>query len=293
MPISIPRFVTSQLRPTKFGWPGAISRIRSAACLATLLLALVLPAHALTDKEEIALGKRMGPRLEAYLGGVLPLKDRLSRRISQIGAGLARHTTRGMPISYSVLDNDDVINAFAGPGGRIYITRRLIHMAESDEEIAAVLAHETGHVDKRHVAQSYESHERAQKQMRKLSHGLLGNMVKSDEGSVLSVATSVFFVLMQQGYSREKESEADAYGARALTRLGYDPRASIRVLQKLAYQKQLEGETPAYLSRHPPMAQRCKDIGALITREHLVEVAGKFRPKANAVRRHRRSRRRR
>lgn len=268
-------------------------RLLWACGVPLLLLACALPARALTDAEEISLGAEVNPRIESLFGGMLPEQDPLSRRVQRVGRTLARLSTRHLPISYRVLDNDQVLNAFTIPGGEILITRRLALLAKTDAELAAILAHETAHVERHHIADRYDKLQAAQKQAGTFSQGLLGNMVRHDKGSAVALAASLVFVLTHQEYSREKESEADAYGARMLSRAGYDPRSLIVMLQRMSSQTQKSRESGFHLATHPEAVVRCADLQALIAREKLIEVANQNHRPRSARRHGYRSKRRR
>ena len=237
-------------------------------CAATVALA-VHPAHAITDEQEIAAGRQMAQQAIQQYGQPLPPSDPRQQRVSRIGAMLARNATRrNIPFSYTVLQNDTVLNAFAGPGGPVFVTTKLMATAQNDAELAYVLGHETGHVELRHVVKA------AQKsQTIGIGAAILGGLLSGRGGrggDLVGGLVNTGAVLWQKGFSRKEESQADDYGTRAMARLGFDPRAAVSMLGRL-------GNGPEglqkLLSDHPTSPARQKAVSAEINRENLVDVA--------------------
>lgn len=140
-------------------------------------------------------------------------------------------------------------NAFALPGGFIFITRSLVHLCErTADEIAFILGHEIGHVIRGHALD------------RLVSSALLGVASKATPvGRVLSPAMIGAGVrLMQSAYTQDQETEADSFGVRLAHSAGYDPAASVRMMQRLQALagKDLTPEFLAYFSTHPPFPER-------------------------------------
>lgn len=144
-------------------------------------------------------------------------------------------------------------NAFALPGGFIFITRSLVQLCErTADEIAFILGHEIGHVIRGHAFD------------RLVSSALLGVASKATPvGRVLSPAMVGAGVrLMQSAYSQDQEIEADSFGVRLAHSAGYDPAASIRMMQRLQAHagKDLTPEFLAYFSTHPPFPERIAQL---------------------------------
>ena len=242
------------------------------AALSTTVLAS-LPVRAMTDAQEIEMGAGVAQKVEDRFGGVLPDGDPLARRVQRLGAPFARLSSRrGIGYSYKVLKNDRVLNAFAAPGGRIYITRRLVNMAANDAELAAILGHETAHTDRRHIAATFEKFGRDQRAGTALGDKLLGKGKQGIGRSFISLGALIAFVVASPGYSRRHESEADALSARWMSRLGLDPRAEISILGK-ADRKAAVGEIERYWASHPAIRERNATLARLIAQENLLAVA--------------------
>jgi predicted Zn-dependent protease len=193
----------------------------------------------------------------------------MSRRVRRIGMSLAHLSSRrGIPYSYKVLNDRQVLNAFAVPGGSIYITRSLVETVSNDAELAYILGHETAHIDRRHTAQMMGKYKRAQKMA---VNG--GQYVGSGTGRLmLRVASEIGIVVWAVRYSRTLETEADLAGVRWMSRLGYDPHAAVKILGKVSARHNL-GASRGYFSTHPAPSERETRILLLIGQEKLMQIA--------------------
>lgn len=210
-----------------------------------------------SESQEIELGQAYSQQVEATMA-VYDDAD-LGAYVDQIGQGLAAVSERPqLPWSFKVID-DPTVNAFAVPGGFLYVTRGILTHFGSEAALAAVLGHEIGHVTARH---SVEQMSRAQ-----LGGLLLG------VGSILSEDVRRFGGLAQTGlgilflsYSRDDERQADMLGVRYSLRKDYDPREAVKVHRMLARQTELRGGSgvPSWLSTHPSSADRIERIQAQI-----------------------------
>jgi predicted Zn-dependent protease len=197
--------------------------------------------------DEMEVGKREHPKILEQYGGRYD-GQRIDAYVRDIGLGLARVSeVAGLPYTFTVL-NDDKVNAFALPGGYIYITRGLLALAGNEAEMAGVLAHEIGHITARHTAQRYSQAMATNLGLQLLSAiggsaGMpagLGNLVSFGAQAIL------------QGYSRQQELEADMLGVRYMVRAGYDANAMITFLGKMEAHKRLV----AVVSGDPKAAER-------------------------------------
>lgn len=175
---------------------------------------------------------------------------RVQAYVNAIGQKVTAQTERpGVAYQFFVLDSP-IVNAFALPGGYIYVSRGLLALANSDAELAAVLSHETGHITARHSAERY-------------SHGVvttLGAAIISAaiDSSGVTQALGVGSNLYLSSYSRTQEDEADSLGLRYMTRGGYDPAGMASFLASLQRESTLDGkkDTVSYFSTHPATGER-------------------------------------
>ncbi len=188
----------------------------------------------MSPAEELRIGAREHPKLIEQFGGEYA-DQRLADYVKTVGQSLAATTEMpALSFTFTVLD-DELINAFALPGGYVYVTRGLLALASDEAEMAGVLAHEIGHVTARHSAERY-------------SKGVLAGIgatvvgVAGAVAGVPGVADLAGFGAQayMQSYSREQELEADMLGIRYMSRVGYDPEAMARFFRKMDAYTQLQ-----------------------------------------------------
>ncbi len=215
----------------------------------------------MTPTEEARVGREEHPRVMAQFGGAYA--DRaLQTYVARIGNKLvAVSELADLDFTFTVLDSE-IVNAFALPGGYVYVTRGLLALADDEAELAGVLAHEIGHVTARHTAQRYD-----RAQLGNLGAGvatILGGILLGDVGAQLGQQVGgLGAAAYVQAYSREQEFEADQLGVRYLSRAGYDPQAMASFLDKLRAKDELvragrreRSGVPSFLASHPRAADR-------------------------------------
>jgi len=179
----------------------------------------------MSETQELALGQKAAAEVSKSLP-LLDEKDPLVRYVDSIGQKLANASDRpGLFYRFHVVDNAD-INAFALPGGYIYIHRGLLTHMNSEAELAAVLGHEIGHVTARHAVKQYSKAKAYQ----------VGAMVASiflpiPQGA--GMLSDMLAMAVIRGYGRDAELQSDELSVRYLTRAGYDPDATIGILKTL------------------------------------------------------------
>ena len=248
--------------------------LRRTALLCTLAtggaLMMAPPAHAqfskISEQQEIDAGRQARAQAEKEYGRALSPSDPRQQRVNRLGAMFARQASRrNIPYSYTVLQNDKVLNAFAAPGGPVFVTTKLISTTSNDAELAFVLGHETGHIEHRDVVDSMQAQQKAG-----LLAGVLGAVLGNRGGGLANTALGLTYTLWSKGYSRDIESHADDYGVHAMSRLGFDPRAAVSMMGKLGGS---EGGIGKYLSDHPTSDERVKKLTETIRKDNLSQVA--------------------
>ncbi|MSP47767.1 MAG: peptidase M48 [Alphaproteobacteria bacterium] len=184
-------------------------------------------------EEESRIGREQHPQVVRAFGGVYPDR-RIQDYMTRVGQSLVRVTELpDLRFTFTVLDSP-VINAFALPGGYVYVTRGLMALASDEAEIAGVLAHEIGHVTARHSAQRH-----SQQVVAGLGAAVVGAITGSEEfADSFSFGASAVL----QSYSRDQEFEADTLAVRYLGRVGYALDAMAGFLGKLDRQSRFEAE---------------------------------------------------
>lgn len=231
------------------------------------------------ERTKAAIGKSVKditPEQEYYIGRSVaatvlkhypPYADQRSNRyVNLLGQSLAQASDRPETFGgyhFLILDSQE-INAFAAPGGLILITRGMLHLCRSEDEAAAVLAHEIAHVENNHGLSAIQDTRvltalgvLASEGTKALSGGLLAPVVEAFEGSVGDIA----FTLMQKGYSREQERQADEGAVVLLRRVGYDSGALVTMLQEM--DKGMTRSASGFAKTHPDPKERIRSIRSI------------------------------
>ena len=185
----------------------------------------------MSPQEERRLGAEEHPKMLVRFGGVYDDIE-IGAYVAGIGGRLVKHSEQpNLEFRFTVLNSPDV-NAFALPGGYVYVTRGLLALANSEAELAGVLAHEIGHVTARHAAQRYN-----RSIATSLGTAILGAVVQSPGVDQLAQIGGELFLT---GFSREQEFQADTLGVRYMSRVGYNPQAQAAFLRTLSSHSDLE-----------------------------------------------------
>ncbi|KPK11239.1 MAG: hypothetical protein AMJ68_06475 [Acidithiobacillales bacterium SG8_45] len=198
----------------------------------------------MSEEREIALGKKNHPEILKQYG--VYDDPKLQAYVNRIGQELVKHSHRtNLTYTFTVLDSPDV-NAFALPGGYIYITRGILAFINSEAELAAVLGHELGHVTARHGVQQY-----SKAMATTVGFTLATIFVPELRTDVSQQLMNILGNAMLSGYGREDELEADRLGAEYLARTSYEPGAMIDVIGILKNQEEFEKERAQKEDREP------------------------------------------
>ena len=255
--------------------PGASMLQRRAGGLATVVFAAAIaPAAAvslLSVGDEIAMGREAQQQVKKT---VPPVPDGLlTPYVTQVGRRLAdRAGGPRYPYSFSIANYRE-LNAFALPGGPVWINRGILHAAANEAQLAGVLAHEIAHVARRHAA------DRITKQLIANGFlGLLGAVLGNDPGAARTAQAGarVLAGSYMLKFSRDDEREADLVGSQIVQRAGWDARGLVEFLETLRREQgRNPGSVEIFLSSHPAPAER-----AAALRRSLGERAGGRRDSA-------------
>lgn len=221
---------------------------------------------AYTVEQEIALGLQAAPEVAQQFGGLYP-DEQVQAQIDTLGQRLVEQSQAGdtdYEFDFHVLADSETINAFALPGGQIFITAGLLNIMETEGEIAGVLAHEIVHVVGRH---SSEQIAKAQ-----LTEGLAGAAAavlydpENPESAGAAQLAVVAGQLITMKYGRDDELQSDRVGVRIMADAGYDPRSMASVMQKLGDASQGQ-RPPEFMSTHPNPENRIEQINQAIAEE--------------------------
>ena len=227
----------------------------------------------MTVDQEIALGLQAAPEMAAQYGG-LHQDQQATAKVKEIGNRLVKQTKAGTSpyqFDFHLLADEKTLNAFALPGGQIFITAGLLSKLQSEGQLAGILGHEIGHVIARHSAEQLAK--------AKLTQGLssAAGVATYDPDRPASatgaVAAAAIAKLMTLKYGRDDELESDNWAVRFTAEAGYDPRAMIGVMKILGAGRE-GGGTPEFFQTHPNPENRIERLESAIAQEFPNGVPG-------------------
>jgi len=211
----------------------------------------------ISEQQELAIGEETDGQVRGQYG--VYADDSMSGYVTASGKDIAVHThLPNLPYRFAVLDSP-VINAFAVPGGYVYLTRGILALMNSEAEMAVVLGHELGHVNARHSV-------RKMSQMILFQAGLAIGSAISDTFAKISGIAGIGVSLLFLKFSRDDEREADALGVAYARSAGYDPSRMVDFFDALERMGDLSGKNslPGFLSTHPLTKERVRNVRALL-----------------------------
>jgi predicted Zn-dependent protease len=218
----------------------------------------------LSADQEVALGLQAAPQMAEQFGGLDPngadqaIVQRVGNKLIASGPGAKTQ----YQFHFALLRDPNVVNAFALPGGPIFITRALFDRLQNEAQLAGVLGHEIGHVLERHSAEHM-----ARSQLAQSVVGAAG-VAASDErgrGQMAYMAATFAAQMAELRYGRKDELEADTWGVRNMAGAGYDPREMIAVMEIL--KQSSRGRQPEFMSSHPDPGNREQVISDAIHKQ--------------------------
>lgn len=198
------------------------------------------------------------------------ISEPLQKYLNLVGNAVSANSKRpAIPYRFAVLDSK-VQNAFAAPGGVIFISKALVGIIENEAELAAVLAHEVGHVAAKHAISSIR-----RTQFLSGVGTITAASMKGDKGKQYeSMIGDMQSVLFDKGLDKGMEYEADAAAMETAYRTGYDPRAMISVLKKLQKIEGTSDKKGSWFSTHPPLDERIAKLEAELSKyPHSAQMA--------------------
>ncbi len=215
-----------------------------------------------SEGQEVALGKQEDQKAVASFG--VYEDPALQDYVSSVGHSIAERTERpDLPWTFRLVD-DAAVNAFALPGGFVYMTRGILGYLDSEAELAMVMGHEVGHVTARHSAAQMSSQ---QLMSLGLGVGMLAVPELRSYGDLAQLGLGLLFLK----FGRDDENEADSLGLRYAVRLDYDPAEgaqAFRMLDRLSEQSEV-GRVPGWLSTHPDPGDRYQRLLAAVREQGL------------------------
>lgn len=230
-----------------------------------------VPMHLtrISDAEEVQIGDELAEQYTAANPAATPEERAEEDYLNEVGGRVAAHAKRKLAWHFHLLLDPDFINAFALPGGHIFIGSGLLAQLGSEDELAFVLGHEIEHVDHYHAMERVQ----IEAQLRHLNLDIVGQIV--------SIPTS----LWQAGYSKDEEFEADREGLRLAAAAGYSAQGAVNLLERWTQRYReyaIHAETPTdelsqlategltgYFRSHPLPSERLAQAKEVIAQDHL------------------------
>lgn len=218
---------------------------------------------AMTDAEEQELGTAVSERIRARYGVVQDAN--VHRYLALVGTALAQGSTRpALPWTFVVLDTDGV-NAFAAPGGYVHITRGALALIKNEAELAGVLGHEIIHVTEKHTIKAIQKSKAVQMGAAETLSGSSSLMERA--------VTATYDNIVERGFGRAEENEADEMGVTLANKIGYAPNGLVGFLTTLKDRNKASTEKRGLFASHPEMQERLDRITKLMASKKLAASA--------------------
>jgi predicted Zn-dependent protease len=213
-----------------------------------------------TIQDEKTLGKELYDKLSDK--GAFVKDPKVNSYIERMGRLLLTHSKQSIfDFTFSVIDSPG-INAFATPGGYVYVYSGLIELTEDENQLAGVLAHEIAHIKARHIAQMIEKSKKIG--MATLAAVLAGAFLGGDVTAAVVGFSSATAATLSLKYSREHEEEADRLGMLYLTETGYDGEGMLNFLKIMRQYEFYSNSVPSYFLTHPGTGERIRYLDGLL-----------------------------
>ncbi len=220
--------------------------------------------------QEKALGLQAAPEMAAKMGGALdPREDRRAAAVAAVGRRIVQRSDASRSpyvgnYHFFLLKDPDTVNAFALPGGQVFITVGLYDKLDTEAQLAGVLGHEIGHVVNRHAAEQMAKGQLGKMLALAVGVGASGERGRGQQAAMVAAMVNQ---MSQLHFSREDESEADRYGLQYMAQAGYDPSGMLDVMKILKAVSQ-GGRQPEFLATHPLPENRLREIAQILKQEY-------------------------
>jgi predicted Zn-dependent protease len=241
--------------------------IRKTVGLGLVAGATGLAACGISTQQE----QQIGQQYSAEINSQLPIVDQAAanRYINDLGNRIARQGARQIGYRFYIV-NSDVVNAFAVPGGYVYVNRGLVEATDNLSELAGVLAHEIGHVEERHSVEQMEKLQGANLGLN-LAYILLGRAPSGLESAAINVGGGLYFA----SHSRQAENEADAVAVSLLVNAGINPQGLVTFFNELiAERNRRPSQLEQWFSTHPTTEDRVQNVERMIAQLPASQARG-------------------
>jgi predicted Zn-dependent protease len=224
---------------------------------------------AVSTQQEVQMGQQEAQQVSAQLP---MLQDaQINNYVNDLGNRMARLTSRGDLDWHFAVVNTDVVNAFALPGGYVYVNRGILEHASNMSELAGVMGHEIEHVVQRHSVEQME-----QQQGANTGPSIACALTNVCDSQLTQAVVNVGATAVFAKFSRQDEIEADDGGFQNVVRAGINPRGMLTFFQKLLSEEQSQGgsgSTAPWFADHPGTQDRIADIQNMLTKVSAADLA--------------------
>src|SRR4028119_232918 len=220
----------------------------------------------LSPRQEVVLGLQARDKMAAQHGGLYPSPS-IQQYLDRVGARVVNGSAAkqaGYPFEFHLLRDAQTVNAFALPGGQVFITAGLLRRLSSEAQLAAVLGHEVGHVVARHGAEHLAKQQLGAALVNAVGIAASDNPDRARQAAVVAQAVNQLVGLR---YGREDELESDQLGFRFMTQAGYNPQGIVELMQILGSARK-GGASPEFFSTHPNPENRVERLKNLIAQKY-------------------------
>jgi predicted Zn-dependent protease len=220
----------------------------------------------MSPDQEVSLGLESAPEMAREMGGSVKVNDPRLKVVEEVGALLVKQVDAlksPWKFKFHLLADAETVNAFALPGGQIFITLGLYNELKTEAQLAGVLGHEMGHVIERHTAQQMAKSQLGQFLVIAVGTGASDYASQNGQSSPMVIASMVNH-MFQLRYSRADESASDIWGLKLLEKAGFDPRAMITVMKVLKAASGDRAKTQEIFQTHPNPDLRIEQIEAYL-----------------------------
>jgi len=230
-----------------------------------------VPMHLtrISDEQETRIGDQLAKQYASTEPAETAELAAMERYVNDVGARVAAHAKRKLAFRFHLIPNVDLVNAFALPGGHVFIGQGLLDQMTSEDELAFVLGHEIEHIDHYHAVERVQ----IEAQLNKLNL------------DIVAAVAEIPISLWQDGYSKDQEFEADREGIRIASAAGYSPQGAVNMLERwtrLRDEYVIHAETPTgelsqlaieglngYFRTHPLPSERLAQANEIVAQDHL------------------------
>ncbi len=245
----------------------AVRQFAAALLISTVVFAqgtrITPPKNNYSPADDVKLGREAAAQVRQQMP-LLPQNSAVTNYVESVGRRLINAVPREYArpefnYSFDVVDARE-INAFALPGGPMFVNRGMIEQAHTEGEMAGVMAHELSHVLLRHGTAQATKQQSGKIQLGAIGGAILGAVIGGNAGAAIGQAAQVGAAAYLLKYSREYETQADVLGAQLMARAGYDPRDLANMFQTIERESGGRGGNPEWLSSHPNPGNRYERI---------------------------------